>query len=270
MDIDIHDSPIVDEELIKALGRQLLEGLVLLEGSLPVSHLNPKLHNMIHYAASTARIGSLVWVSMNTFERNNKRMKGMVRSNKNPEASLANDVQMDIAARVTSLDEDLLGVDPPPLMKFCKPVAGGLYFPTKRQRYCMSLLGVERFQYTRGYNVALIRGTHFACGEWGQRTCGSVFTTVYCGRSVYGVLERFMLVGEEAYAAVTWLSTPVYPYDPITLVVQVRMVPAEDQPLNRCVIRCDRIEPCGINVMPDEDGVHYYMMRTRGFDRRIN
>ena len=269
MGIDIHDSPIVDEEFIKALGRQLLEGLVLLEGSLPVSHLNPKLHNFIHYAATTARIGSVVWVSMNTFERNNKRMKGMVRSNFHPETSLANGVQTDIAARVTSLEKDLLDADPPPAMKFARPIAGGLYFPTKRQRYCMSLIGVGRFQYTRGYNVAWIRGTHFKCGEWGQRNCGSVFTTVYCGRSVYGVLERFMLVREEAYAAVTWLSAPVYPYDPITLVVRVRIIPAEDQPLNRCVIRCDRIEPCGVNVMPDEDGVHYYMMRTRGFDRRI-
>ena len=262
------DSPIVDENNIKALGRQLLEGLVLLEGSTPVSHLNPALHHLTHYAAETARIGSLAWVSMNTFERNNKRMKGMVRSNLDPEASFANDIQVDIATRVTSLEKDLLDAEPPPLITVSSPIPGGLYFPTKRQRYCMSLLGVERFQYTQGYNVARIRGTHFVCGEWGQRTCGSVFTTVYCGRSVYGILDRFMLVHEEVYAAVTWLSEPVYLYRPITLVVRVHMIPPEDQPLNRCVIKCNRIEPCGVNVMPDEDGVHYFMMRTRGFDRR--
>ena len=268
--ISIGDNPIIDESKIKALGRQLLKGLVMLEGSVPVSHLNPALHHVVHYAAETARIGSLAWVSMDTFERNNKRMKTMVRSNFVPETSFANDIQVDIATRVTSLDKDLVNaMEPPPWIKVCTPIMGGLYFPTKRERYCMSLIGVERFQYTQGYNVARIRGTHFVCGEWGQRTCGSVFTTVYRGRSVYGILDRFMSVHGEVYAAVTWLSTPVYPYDPITLVVRVHMIPAADQPLNRCVIRCDRIEPCGVYVMPDEDGVHYYMMRTRGFDRGI-
>ena len=133
----------------------------------------------------------------------------------------------------------------------------------------MSLIGVKRFDAIQAFKVAWVRGIHFSCGEWGQRTCGSVFTTVYCGRSVYGILDRFLLVDGVHYAAVTWLSQPVYPYAPITLVVRVRMLPARDQPINRCVIRVDRIEPCGVDVMPDEDGTHYYMMRTRGVDRRL-
>jgi len=258
----------VQESNIKALAVQLLEGLVLLEGSFPVSHLNPAMHHLLHYAVETARVGSLAWISMNAFERNNKRMKGLVRSNVHPEASLAKSGQVDMTARAEGLDDDLEGIQPPPLIRFSISIVGGLYIPTRRQRYCMSLLGVKSFGGIRGFNVAWIRGTHFVCGEWGRRTCGSVFTTVYCGRSVYGILDRFMLVDRVEYAAVTWLSQPVYPYAPITLVVRVRMIPAADQPLNRCVIRCDRIEPCGVNVMPDEDGVHYYMMRTTGFDRR--
>ena len=267
--VSIHDSRIIDKAGIKALGRQLLEGLVLLEGSFAVSHLNPALHSLVHYAAETARVGCLELVSMDAFERNNKRMKGMVRSNANPEASLLNETQVDIAARVTSLDEDLAAAQPPPLITLSSKMRGGLYIPTKRQRYCMSLLGVQGCVRTQGYKVARIRGIHFSCGEWGQRTCGSVFTTVYQGRSRYGILDRFIQFRGVAYAAVTWLSEPEYPYSPITLVVRVRMIPAEAQPLNRCVIPCDRIEPCGVNVMPDEDGVHYYMMRTRGFDRPV-
>jgi len=262
------DSQVVDKSKINALGTQLLEGLVMLEGSFPVSHLNPALHHLVHYAAETARVGSLGWISMNAFERNNKRMKGLVRGNRNPEASLANDTQVDIAARASSLVDTLVDTQPPPLISFRTRISGGLYVPTRRQRYCMSLIGVKNFVGIQGFNVAWIQGVHFACGEWGLRTCGSVFTTVYCGRSVYGILDRFMLVGGVEYAAVTWLSQPFYPYAPITLVVRVRMLPKADQPLNRCVIRCDRIEPCGVNVMPDEDGVHYYMMRTRGIDRR--
>ena len=68
-------------------------------------------------------------------ERNNKRMKGMVRSNLDPEASFANDIQVDIATRVTSLEKDLLDAEPPPLITVSSPIIGGLYFPTKRQRY---------------------------------------------------------------------------------------------------------------------------------------
>ena len=262
------DSQVVDETKIKALGRQLLRGLIMLEGSFPVSHLNPALHHLVHYAAETARVGSLAWIAMNAFERNNKRMKNMVRQNAHPEASLAHDTQVDIAARASGLDALFDDSQPPPLISFTNRITGGLYIPTRRQRYCMSLIGVKKFVGIQGFNVAWIRGVHFACGEWGLRSCGSVFTTVYCGRSVYGILDRFMLVEGVEYAAVTWLSQPVYPYHPITLVVRVRKLPAADQPLHRCVIRCDRIEPCGVNVMPDEDGVHYYMMRTRGFDRR--
>jgi hypothetical protein len=268
--LGVRDIAIVDKSKIKALGSQLLKGLVMLEGSFPVSHLNPIMHHLVHYAEETARVGSLVWGSMNTFERNNKRMKGMVRSNVNPEASLANDIQVDIAARVTSLDKDLLDADSPPAIRLSLTIRGVLYKPTRRQKYCMSLLGVKRFDCVQGYKVAWIRGIHFSCGEWGHRRCGSVFTTVYCGRSVYGILDRFMFVHGVECAAVTWLSKPFYPYAPITLVVRVRMIPASEQPLNRCVIRCDRIEPCGVCVMPDEDDVHYYMMRTRGFDRRLH
>lgn len=265
--ISPHGKQIVDKSNIKSLGTQLLEGLVMLEGSFPASHLNPAMHHLVHYAEETARVGSLAWISMNAFERNNKRMKSFVRNNSHPEASLANATQVDMAARATSLSKDLqLCSHPPPLIRLSKKIRGGLYIPTRRQRYCMSLLGAKRFDGIRAFQVAWIKGIHFKCGEWGRTLCGSVFTTVYCGKSVYGILDRFMLAQEVAYAAVTWLSRPHYPYAPITTVVRVRMT--EEQPLNRCVIRCDRIEPCGVNVMPDEDNVHYYMMRTRGFDRR--
>ena len=90
---------------------------------------------------------------------------------------------------------------------------------------------------------------------------------VYCGHSVYGILDRFLQVDGEMYAAVTWLSKPEYPYAPIKLVVRVKQLPKADQPVIRCVISCDRIDPTPVHVMPDEDGTHYYMMREKGFDR---
>ena len=97
--ICVNDKRVVDESRIKVLGLQLLLGLVLLEGSFPVAHLNPILHSLVHFVEETARVGSLAWVSMNSFERNNKRMKTMVRNNVHPEVSLAFGTQLDIAAR---------------------------------------------------------------------------------------------------------------------------------------------------------------------------
>ena len=263
-----YDKQVVDENRITLLGKQLLKGLVLLEGSFPVAHLNPILHSLVHFAAETARVGSLAWTSMNSFERNNKRMKTMVRSNVHPEASLAYGIQLDIAARAASLEKVLLDTEPPPFIKFSKNPPS-LYFPTVRQKYCLNMLGETGIGCVRSYKVAWVQGIHFCCGEWGKRTCGSVFTTVYRDRSVYGILDRFLLVNGKEFAAVTWLSQPVYPYAPFTVVVRVRILPTEDQPLNRCVISCDRIEPCGVCVMPDEDGIHYYMLRDRGHDRPI-
>ena len=264
--VSVHDKRVVDESRIMVLGQQLLKGLIMLEGSFPVAHLNPILHSLVHFAAETARVGSLAWVSMNSFERNNKRMKTMVRSNVHPEASLANGTQIDIAARAETLDEVLRETEPPALFKFpTRPP--GMYNTTRRERYCLNMLGEKGFGSVRSYNVAWVQGIHFCCGEWGKQTCGSVFTTVYRDRSVYGILDRFMLVNGKEFAAVTWLSQPVYPYAPFTVVVRVRST--EDQPLNRCVIQCDRIEPCGVCVMPDEDGIHYYMMRDRGHDRPL-
>ena len=144
------DKRVVDESRIKVLGRQLLKGLVMLEGSFPVAHLNPILHSLVHFAAQTARVGSLAWVSMNSFERNNKRMKKMVRSNVYPEASLAFGTQLDIAARSTSLDD--LETAPPTLFKF-PPWNPGMYIPTRRQKYCLNMLGETGILCVRRYKM---------------------------------------------------------------------------------------------------------------------
>ena len=258
---------VIDKRSIAPEGLKLIVGLLLLEGAFPVSHMNPNAKHFTHYGGETKRVGNLRWVSMPSFERCNKRLKGLVRSNVHPETSLANTVQMDIATRFDSLDETLQECSGPVPFRLSARICGVLYIPSKREQFCLSLLGVKDFKRIRSYPVARIQGEHFACGEWGKSTCGSVFTTVYCGHSVYGVLGRFLQTGGELYAAVTWLSKPVYPYAPLKLVVRVKQLPKADQPVHRCVISCDRIDPTPVYVMPDEDGIHYYMMREKGFNR---
>ena len=49
--------------------RDLIRGLALLEGSLPVSHLNPALHHFVHYAQFTATHGLMRKLWMMSFER---------------------------------------------------------------------------------------------------------------------------------------------------------------------------------------------------------
>ena len=267
LELGVDPGLVIDKRSIRAAGMQLVLGLVLLEGNFPASHLNPNGHHLVHYGKETARVGLLRWVAMPAFERTNKRLKGLVRSNRHPDTSLANTVHMDMATRIDELDNTLESFPKPPRFRLSARSNGVYYIPTRRERFCMSLLGVTSFNRVRSFSTAWVQGVHFSCGEWGMRTCGSVFTTVYCQRSVFGILDRFLQVEGKMYAAVTWLSKPVYPYAPIKLVTLVQTLPKGDQPLIRCVIDCDRIDPTSIHVMPDEDGVHYCMMRDKGFNR---
>ena len=69
-----------DRRQTTVLSQRVVKGVVLLEGSFPVDHLNPALKHVIHYGPQTGDIGILDWVSMFAFERNNKRVKGLVKN----------------------------------------------------------------------------------------------------------------------------------------------------------------------------------------------
>ena len=56
---------------------------------------------------TTLRIGVLRWLSMHSFERHNKKIKGLVRSTKDPLCSLANNIQLDIATRYLDAEENV-------------------------------------------------------------------------------------------------------------------------------------------------------------------
>ena len=89
-----------------SFGRTLvILGLVLLEGSFPISHLNPALHHIVHYPDMVALIGILRWYSMYSFERNNKKVKGLARNGNNALSGVANNIQVDIATKFDSLAE---------------------------------------------------------------------------------------------------------------------------------------------------------------------
>ena len=86
-------------------------------------------------------------------------------------------------------------------------------------------------------------------------------------RSRYCVVQKFLRVGERSFARVKWLSVPNYPYAPCRLVVRVRELQPGEPSTNRIIIPIEKIDPCNVYVMPDEDRIHYYMMRDKGIDR---
>lgn len=245
-------------------GDQLFRGLVLFEGSFPPDHLNPGMHHIAHTPKQTERLGSLLWLSMKCFERNNKRVKNLVRNTNRPLSTLANNLQMDIATRFISLSQRPQNEweEKPPLCILLRRRAGK-YKVTPIERYHLAVLGITQFVNARLFSVARILSVHFRAGEWGKQRCGSVITLIYGGRSRYCIVQNFLRVQGRSFARVQWLSIPIYPYYPNLLVVMVRTLATHD---HRCVIPVEDIVPCRVAVMPHEDGVHFYMLREKGVD----
>ena len=65
----IPGSRVILKKAVPRLQKELLLGLVLLEGALPVSLLNPALHHLVHYATQTGKIGSLRYFRSRLFFR---------------------------------------------------------------------------------------------------------------------------------------------------------------------------------------------------------
>jgi hypothetical protein len=59
----------IDKRELNEIHSDLVKGLCLFEGCLPISHLNPGLHHFVHYAQYTRLIGLMRWYWMLCFER---------------------------------------------------------------------------------------------------------------------------------------------------------------------------------------------------------
>ena len=253
----------VDKNKIPTITRDVVRGLVLLEGSLPIDHLNPGLKHLVHYGPQTGTRGLLDWFAMWAFERNNKRVKTMVKHTVQPLSSLANHVELDIQTRMKTLTKRTLEPD----AEIALSVRIRCCVLSEQQRVAMEYLGVTSFRDVKFFRVAKILGVHFRSGEWGSRRCGSVITTMYRGVSRYCIVDSFVMVQDKSYACVTWLSSPIYPCPPFKIVVKVRLLTPLEEGVHRCVISVDKIDPTTVAVLPDSDGVHYFMLREKGIDR---
>lgn len=253
----------VDKLQIPTIAKDVIRGLVLLEGSLPIDHLNPGLKHLVHYGQQTGTRGILDWFSMWAFERNNKRVKGMVNHTAQPLSSLANHVELNIRTWMKTLTTKVLDRD----VDIAVSVRSRGCVLSDKQRVALEFLGVTSFRDVKFFRVAKILGVHFRCGDWGGRRCGSVITTIYRGVSRYCIVDSFVMVQDNTYACVTWLSPPIYPCPPFKIVVKVRLLTPLEADVHRCVIPADKIDPTTVGVLPDSDGIHYFMLREKGIDR---
>ena len=119
--------------------------------------------------------------------------------------------------------------------------------------------------------IARIMGYHFRSGEWGcYPRCGSVFTMVLNGRSVYGRVEKFMRVTGDpcpGYASVSWFSGPT---DSNFLCPKVNSNAGEaiQREVNACVVRITQIDPAQVSVESVPGSNDYFMIRDSGYDTR--
>ena len=256
---------IVDSRDLSRIHREMVRALVMLEGSVPPMHLNPLLHRFVHYAIQSLKHGSLWWLSMYSFERFNKKIKNLVRNRSTPMASIAKNIQVDIAYRFMALASHTDDYDKPSV----DGASGrsGIHWLTSQQSVDLANLGiiVTVGSPCLSFKFAYVLGVHFRAGEWGCRRCGSVVTLMHEGRSRYCVVHNFIRVQNQEFACVTWLSVPHYPYAPNRLVVRVRT--DNIQTGLPSLIALTMIDPTRVLVEPDVDNVHYYMMRVKGWDR---
>ena len=255
---------------IRAIHSALIFGLVLFEGCLPPSHLNPGMHHFCHYAEFTLTHGCLRRYWMMGFERYNKYLRQLVRNNKDPEAHLANSVSIDAAAAYLELSVDERYEVAKAFHHTCSlRLKQKFVGPTWKELADLRILGVGTDALSINiYSIANILGRHFKGGEWGKHPfCGSVITCVMNGRSVYGRVQRFISVDGDpspGYASMLWFGEPVYPFNN-PLVVCVDDKPEKLDEEIGVIIPITRIDPSRVVVEPTNDG-RFMMMRQSGYD----
>ena len=185
----------IDSRKTALYHRQVILGLVLLTGALPIGHINPGGHHFVHVGkfTHTHALLSLLW--MMGFERFNLFLKNLIRSGKNADIHLANSVSIDIGASYMQLFK--LGIKYE--IKRAPQHTCLLKQKMKHTRFSHQEIADLRMcgcplrdaLFIDAYSTAYILGVHFRAGQWGRHpTCSSVFTCVMNGRSVYGYVNR--------------------------------------------------------------------------------
>ena len=262
---------------IDGMGADLLRALVLLAGSIIITHLVPIWHHFVHYGEYTKTHGFLRLFWMMCFERYKLYIKQLVRDVHRPEKNLVRTTAQDVAAHYVDLTQtelrELSGQQCHEcILSFPEHIIAKSSKLNDMRFYCDS--DVSDHYSVCGYRVAHILNVHFRAGEWPKHPrCGSVITCVIGGRSLYARVNRFLQVfGEDVpgYASVSWFSEPQYLY-PYPNPLGVRCC-REDGSLIRsqvgCVVKITQIDPAQIMVEHEVETNSYIMIRDAGYNTR--
>ena len=185
----------VDKEKIPRLSREVILGLILFTGALPIGHFNPGAHHFVHFGGYTFTHALLSILWMMGFERYNFYLKNLIRNGNHADIHLANSVATDIAASYFELAKTGIQYDVHRAPQHTCFLSQRLkHVPlTRREIGDLRMCGcdVEDALSIDVFSTAHILGVHFHAGQWGKHpTCSSVFTCVVNGRSVYGYVNR--------------------------------------------------------------------------------
>lgn len=263
----------VDKRKLKKIHKTLVRALSLLEGSLPISHLNPGMHHFVHYALYTSTHGLLRIFWMFYFERYNKHMKNLIRDVSHPEVNLAKCATQDASASyitmamTASKEYDFRSnVLHCCVLSELKPN----WVVSEEDLHDLSYMGYDVDQFSvRCYAVAHITGAHFRAGEWGNYPrCGSVVTCVLDGQSYYARAKKFLSVpGSDCpgFVSVDWFGKPTYPSG-YPFVVRVTGHGDCVREEYGSVLRITQLDPSRVIVEYTREPDTYYTMRDSGYD----
>lgn len=248
--------------------KHMSEGLSVCEKKLPPSALKPHVHPMVHYPRCVDIFGPLPHCWILGDERRNKVIKGMSKHRGRCEASIARVYSEHVAGRDSivcpqpvSLDTGVTGKGKPYVVR-----------DTTVKQALLRIVETDVCPPLLAYTRAKICGKGFTAGEptSGVRRvcekmlrCGSVFTMVRGGRSIYGWIKRFISYGLVNMAEVHWLPIPEYP---IGIPVVVKLVLDSNRPVEPPVVLLDDIDPSPISLLRDDGQNCLYVMRMTGID----
>ena len=185
----------VDNRNLLQVNAEVIRGLVLLTGALPIGHFNPGAHHFVHAGGYTITHALLHILWMMGFERYNFFLKNLIRNGLHADIHLANSVAIDIAASYVELFRTGIKYD------IRKAPEHTCFLTQKKKRVALTrreiadlrMCGCE-FDDVLSINIfstAHILGVHFHAGQWEKKPiCSSVFTCVMKGRSLYGYVNR--------------------------------------------------------------------------------
>ena len=161
---------------IHSINEDLILGIVMLEGCVPLEILNTTLHHVLHFGEQSALNGCLRWFWMFVFERYNKRIKGMVKNKHWVAESLATNALMETATRFFKYGSSSGRV------QFVRFLGRGRVVRTTPQlKMQLQRLNHTPDQHVLVYKSVRILNCHFKSNEWGKTSCGSVVTSVKHG-----------------------------------------------------------------------------------------